>query len=862
MSSDKNVFFGKHDVLKRILCLYGHCEDSFFVSGTMQNSMEYMLESHLRKIGYDLVLFYNGVQRLYCFSQEMANRRDEIFEENRGLENERTQAIDDEIGSFLGTESTETVPLTSEASLRIHMDDEQIASFADQLMRREDIRVALVFSDGWDLLENTAPATLRTLTHHFRSWYHLSASNQNIVILCFSSLTQAHLSECVNHVPGWSFLRDKIIQGNAFTSAVKYLSIPGKDEIEGRLRFEKQYREFSLIERERIISSVQCRLHDMGNTLKGLDDFLINTDNPFQVLLEADVSDEKAWDILQNTRGWEAVAKAVKRIAKNVKMSVSDRHLDEQVTPDIISRMRETAPFKASGICCNIVLKGNPGTGKTTIAKLLGKIFRQLKLLPSGHVVEVARDDLVGRYIGHTAANTRAKIEEAMGGILFIDEAYSLFRDNDGRGTRDFGVEAIDTLIEAMTRSVGSFAVVLAGYPEEMEHMLDANPGFRSRFGHNIITIEDYQPDLLRDISINHLAEKYGHLGLSFAPKLMLPGVTGKKPLDVFFEGWFAARNRKHFGNARDCINLVEFLAEHAQNRGSKNIEEQDFPDNLVPFFKEADLDINTVLVSLEDIIGQEAVKKKLISIVHRLKLRNQQLQSGRDSKLDKIAPGHYLFSGNPGTGKSTIAVKFAQVLGALRITGRFTPTRVTGNTLLAAWEKGGIAGMKKIIEDARGGVLFIDEAHQLINRPRALQLLLDPMINMRQELCVILACYEKDIEPLFNAEPGLRSRLNDIFHFADYTVDELFAIFEKKIATSGYCLGEGTQDEVKRWLNNKLNEDSESSNGRYAEKLIMDIEEKMASRLNTLELEKNDDRLFTIQKEDIPESTLITSVR
>ena len=251
-------------------------------------------------------------------------------------------------------------------------------------------------------------------------------------------------------------------------------------------------------------------------------------------------------------------------------------------------------------------------------------------------------------------------------------------------------------------------------------------------------------------------------------------------------------------------------------------------------------------------------MKAKLISIVQRLKFRNQQLQSSRNSKLDKIAPGHYLFSGNPGTGKSTIAEKFAQVLGALRITGRFVPTRVTGNTLLAAWENGGIAGMKKIIEDARGGVLFIDEAHQLIVDPsghshsRPLQLLLDPMLNMRHELCVILACYEKDIEPLFKAEPGLRSRLNDVFHFADYTVEELFAIFEKKVTASGYCLGEGTQDAVKTWLSNRLAEDQESSNGRYAEKLIMNIEEKMASRLNDVDLEKDDIRLFMIQKEDV----------
>lgn len=846
MEQDHQIFFDQQDTLQRILFLHGHVEDSFFVSGTMQNCLEYMLETHLQKMGYDLVLFYNGVQRLYCYTKEMARKRDALFHETRAAEDTRSQVIADEMGSFLGEDPEPADNAGEDAPLRIHLDDLQIATFADQVMRREDVRSAFVFSDGWDLLENTDPAVLRTFTNRFRSWYHLSAQNRNIAILCFGTLTQAHLCECVNHVPSWSFLRDKIIQGNAFTPAVKYLSIPGRDEIEGRLRLETDYRRLDAEERASVIASVQCRLHDMGNTLKGLDDYLRHTPNAIPHLAEYDEQDEQAWDTLRTTRGWEAVAETVERIARNIKAVTPTAPAEPP--PDVVQRMIGSRPDQPAGICVNLVLKGNPGTGKTTIAKLLGKIFRQMKLLPSGHVVQVARDDLVGRYIGHTAANTRAKIEEAMGGILFIDEAYSLYRQDDGPGSRDFGIEAIDTLIEAMTRSVGSFAVVLAGYPEQMEHMLNANPGFRSRFGQNIITIEDYQPDLLQEISAGYLRTQYAQTGLSFDPALLTPGLTGRKPLDVFFTGWFNARNRKHFGNARDCRNLVDVLVDSANKRGSETIALQDFPEDLRRFFKEADLDIGTVIASLDDIVGQQAVKDKLMSIVHRLRLRNRQAEARPDQQLSRIAPGHYLFSGNPGTGKSTIADKFAQVLGALRITGRFTPKRLTGTMLISALQRRGIEGMREMIDEARGGVLFIDEVHQLIPYPVALQMLLDPMLEHRHELCVIFACYDRDVEALFNAEPGLRSRINTIFHFNDYSVDELVRIFEKKVAAAGYTMGEGVPEKAADWFSERLLTCTESHNGRYTEQLLMLIEEAMAERLESDEATD----LFTIMPQDI----------
>ena len=154
MAEFGDVFFDDNDILQRVLVLYGHTEDSFFVSGAMYDSMEYMLERHLRNIGYDLVLFYNGVQRLYCYTQEMAEKRDQLFREQRDAGSSRSRQIEDELASFLDDEPETSGQGNAEqrnaAPLRLHIDDLQIATFADQVMRREDVRIAIVFSDGWD----------------------------------------------------------------------------------------------------------------------------------------------------------------------------------------------------------------------------------------------------------------------------------------------------------------------------------------------------------------------------------------------------------------------------------------------------------------------------------------------------------------------------------------------------------------------------------------------------------------------------------------------------------------------------------------------------------------------------------------
>ncbi|MGQ9556994.1 MAG: stage V sporulation protein K [Desulfurispora sp.] len=205
-----------------------------------------------------------------------------------------------------------------------------------------------------------------------------------------------------------------------------------------------------------------------------------------------------------------------------------------------IQKKRQKERLATESQVLHMIFKGNPGTGKTTVARLLGQLFKEMGVLPKGHLVEVERADLVGEYIGHTAQRTREAVKKALGGILFVDEAYSLARG----GEKDFGKESIDVLVKQMEDQKDAFILILAGYNDEMEWFLETNPGLRSRFPIQI-RFPDYDLTELLAIADVMLQQKQYVLSGGAREELRIVLQTLK-------------RSHVNSGNARLVRNIIE----------------------------------------------------------------------------------------------------------------------------------------------------------------------------------------------------------------------------------------------------------------------------------------------------------------
>ncbi|MBM7691386.1 SpoVK/Ycf46/Vps4 family AAA+-type ATPase [Peribacillus deserti] len=473
----------------------------------------------------------------------------------------------------------------------------------------------------------------------------------------------------------------------------------------------------------------------------------------------------------------------------------------------------------------NMVLTGNPGTGKTTLARLFAKIFNELGVLPREEVIEVDRSQLVGAYVGQTEENVRMVVEKALGGVLFIDEAYAL-RRSDSSGS-DFGQTAIDTLVSLMTNSeyAGKFSVILAGYPEEMREFLNTNPGLRSRFPFsNQFDLPDYSESEL--LQIAHQTAADNDYVITAEAETELEKRIEREKVD------------ETFGNARTVRTLV---MEAIFKKGSslEHIEGH----NLLQFtsLSKTDFAANYIGHStspkngLDQLIGLAAIKDEMKAIESFVKL--QQIRRERNLPVVPVQL-HAVFSGNPGTGKTTVAKLYSEILrdcGMLKRGHLITASRAD---FVAGYVGQTAIKTKKKIREALGGVLFIDEAYSLLSGSEGdfgkevIDTLVDEMTKHNENLVVVLAGYPDEMNQLLTMNPGLKSRFKKFIHFPDYSSSELMEIITAYAESFQYELS----TDAREYLTSFLHTHKVQGNARFATNLIDEVIQIHAYRVMSLE--------------------------
>lgn len=512
-------------------------------------------------------------------------------------------------------------------------------------------------------------------------------------------------------------------------------------------------------------------------------------------------------------------------------------------------------------ISLHAVLTGNPGTGKTTVARILGRIYKAMGLLSKGHVTEVDRADLVAEYIGQTAPKVKKVIEKARGGILFIDEAYALHRGDDDN--KDFGREVIEIVMKEMSDGKGDLAVVVAGYPKEMTGFLNSNPGLKSRFNH-YFHFDDYTPQELMEIVKLGLT----HKKLTIADDAMAF-------LDREITNAYRARNRS-FGNARMALGTVD---EAKMNMGLRlmkktnhdEISAEEFSTITLedvskmfasksqkgPDIKVDDPMLRDALDELNNLVGLETVKSE---IMEQVKLVKYYREIGRDV-LNKFSL-HSVFTGNPGTGKTTVARIYASILKALGLIEKGHLVECDRERLVAGFSGQTAIKTAQLIDEAMGGVLFIDEAYSLQMGSgdqfgfEAINTLLKRMEDHRGEFVVIAAGYTGNMREFLLTNPGLQSRFEKVIEFPDYTAVQLLEIAQKQFAAENLTMDAEAKAHLELYLTTAYDKrDRFFGNAREVRKIVQEAIKNQNLRMaETAPETRTAQMIHTVTKADVEE--------
>lgn len=499
------------------------------------------------------------------------------------------------------------------------------------------------------------------------------------------------------------------------------------------------------------------------------------------------------------------------------------------------------------------VFTGSPGTGKTTIARVMAQMLQALGVLTTGQLVEADRSKLVAGYSGQTAIKTNELIDSAIGGVLFIDEAYTLRQgDNDS-----FGSEAIDTLLKRLEDDRGKFVCIVAGYTDQMHDFIESNPGLKSRFTQTI-HFDDYDANQLSEIFMR--MARRGHYTIDD---------DAAKAVHNLFQQLYLRRD-KSFGNAREVRRVFDQTVERQSQRlvehaaGGKVAQEEmyrltlaDLPGDAA---KTQAKPLDQLLGEMDQLIGMRSVK----NMVRRLAVQNIFMKQRAASGVGQVQQItlNFCLTGNPGTGKTTVARMMGQILHSMDILPTSTVVEASRATLVGKYMGETPKLVNKAIDKAMGGILFIDEAYTLTSGgdaygQEAVDTLMKRMEDDRGKLVIIVAGYKQPMDEFMNANPGLNSRFTHRLHIDDYNEDELLAIYKQMAANQQYTLApEAEYKLMDRIFQMVAAKDANFGNAREMRTLLDATIQQLSQRVASMpKASLTPDDYQRITADDIPDS-------